>query len=285
MSEDYSYKYRDYDLEKDYKEEEDEREEEDEKFDLNNLLSFLSSKNLKVSHLFTCDNKVIFLLVETTYSYLLVYIPSKFSVVLNSKSISSYIPTTNIKQDDDNDYKFNKKSLSIKTSFEKSLKMFLSNPIKMAFIYRDVLIFMNRHNEIEHLTFETFVPFENIYWIVDLENFYSKVNNIDLELNNITNNVMLSLYSNFESRKKDAIHLLNKKLQLLNGTTKTIIPYKDIELRTKSIVNRIDRENNLKKKEDYLNQYRVQMNQIHNNYIQQLIKWNSYFTSLIDDDE
>ena len=169
-------------------------------------------------------------------------------------------------------------------SFEKSLKMFLSNPIKMAFIHRDVMVFMNRHNEIENVVFETFVPFENVYWIVDLENFYSKVNNIDMEIKNITNNVMLSLYSNFESNKKDAITVLARKLEQLKASDKTILPYKEMENRTNTILNKISRESNSRKREEYLNQFRPQMNQIQNDYIQQLIKWNSYFTTLIDDE-
>jgi hypothetical protein len=208
-----------------------------------------------------------------------------FDYLKNSKSLSTYIPVTSIKQDEDEDYKFTKKALSIKNSFERSLKMFLSNPIKMAFIHRDVLIFMNRRNEIEHLTFETFVPFENIYWIVDLENFYSKVNNIDLELKNVSNNVMLSLYSNFESNKKEAIQLLTNKLNMLNNTSKTIMPYKEIENRTNVILNKISRENNIRKREEYLNNFRPHMNQIQNNYIQELIKWNHYFSTLIEDEE
>ena len=45
---------------------------------------------------------------------ILIYIPSKFSIVLNSKSINQYIPFTNIKSDEDEDYKFSKKSFKCK---------------------------------------------------------------------------------------------------------------------------------------------------------------------------
>jgi PIN domain nuclease of toxin-antitoxin system len=277
MDFDDDYHYKNEKEQDDYK-----QEDEEEKFDLTNLLNFLSTKGFNCNHIFACENRVVFLLIETKLTYLLIYIPSKYAIMINHKSMTKYIPTTNIKVDDDE--KLDSKNDQMKRNLEKNLKMFLSNPIKMSYICKDIIIFMNRHNEVEHLSFETYVPFENIYWVIDLENFNQKINQMENELKNLSNNVMLSLYSNFEMTRKEAINRLSLRLQRLASTDKTIVSYKDLQTRTDMIREKIDREKNPSKRQLLADNFKTQMNDIQNKYIQELIRWNSYISSVLNEE-
>lgn len=265
----------------------DKRDEEleEEKFDLSNLLKFLTTHKYKCKHLFVDDSRVVFLLIETLYNYLLIYIPSKFSIVINNKTLSQYIPITHIKTDEEEDTKLNRKSNMIKENMKNSIKMFISNPIKMSYINKDNIVYINRHNEIEYYMLETYTPYDNMYWIIDLENFYIKFSNIDLELKNINNNILLSLYSNFNSNKRDAINILNKQLKQLNEIDKSIVSYSDLENRMNNIMNKINRERNISKREEQMSMYKPQMNNIYNSYMLELMKWNNYFSLLFKENE
>jgi hypothetical protein len=128
---------------------------------------------------------------------------------------------------------------------------------------------------------ETYTPYDNMYWIIDLENFYIKCSNIDLELKNINNNILLSLYSNFNSNKKDAIHILNKQLKQLTEIDKSIVNYSELENRMNNIINKINREKNINKREDQMSIYKPQMNSIYNSYMLELMRWNNYFSLTI----
>jgi hypothetical protein len=257
------------------------REENEEKFDLSNLLKFLTTNKFKCKHLFVDDSRVVFILIETIYNYLLIYIPSKFSIIINNKTLNQYIPITNIKvENEDEEIKLNKKSNIMKENLKNSMKMFMSNPVKMSYINKDNIVYINRHNEIEYYTLETYTPYDNMYWIIDLENFYTKFSNIDLELKNINNNILLSLYSNFDSNKKDAINILNKQIKELNEIDKKLVCYSELEKRMNNITNKINREKNISKREEQINIYKPNMNNIYNNYMLELMKWNNYFSLL-----
>ena len=278
------YKNNDNDIDNDNDKIEEERTEE-EKFDLSNLLKFLTTNKYKCKHLFVDDSRVVFLLIETLYNYLLIYIPSKFSIVINNKTLSQYIPITHIKADEEEETKLNRKSNMIKENMKNSVKMFISNPIKMSYINKDNIVYINRHNEIEYYMLETYTPYDNMYWIIDLENFYIKCSNIDLELKNINNNILLSLYSNFNSNKKDAIHILNKQLKQLTEIDKSIVNYSELENRMNNIINKINKEKNINKRDDQMSIYKPQMNSIYNSYMLELMRWNNYFSLLFKENE
>ena len=146
---DNQYKNRDNYIDKEDDEiiEQNNREENEEKFDLSNLLKFLTTNKFKCKHLFVDDSRVVFILIETIYNYLLIYIPSKFSIIINNKTLNQYIPITNIKVEDENEeIKLNKKSNIMKENLKNSMKMFTSNPVKMSYINKDNIVYINRHN-------------------------------------------------------------------------------------------------------------------------------------------
>ena len=154
---DNQYKNRDNYIDKEDDEiiEQNNREENEEKFDLSNLLKFLTTNKFKCKHLFVDDSRVVFILIETIYNYLLIYIPSKFSIIINNKTLNQYIPITNIKVEDENEeIKLNKKSNIMKENLKNSMKMFTSNPVKMSYINKDNIVYINRHNEIEYYRIE-----------------------------------------------------------------------------------------------------------------------------------
>jgi hypothetical protein len=260
-------------------------ESNEERFDLVNLLNMLNSKNIKCCHLFACEKRILFLLVETPYSYLLIYVPSKFPVYYNSKTLPDFIPITDIKideDDEDDSYIYdNKKLYTIKKGLESKLPYFSNSTIKLSYISKRCILLIDRHNGgVEKFMFNTDVTYDSSYWVIDLENFYVKINNIDNEIKSVSANILNNFYISFENNKSESVQFLTTKLNDLQSVGKAILPYNTYNDRIMKIRNKIQTEKNSNNKLNQQTEFREKNNKIENEYICELLKWENFFNQI-----
>jgi hypothetical protein len=257
---------------------------EEDKLDLANLLNMLQSKNIKCVHLFSCEKRILFLLVETQFSYLLIYIPSKFPVYYNNKTLPNFIPMTDIKidedEEDDNYVYDNKKLYSLKKGLESKVQYFTNSNIKLSYISKKCILLINRHNEVEKFMFNTDVTYDSSYWVIDLENLYMKINNIDNEIKDISCNIINNFYNSFETNKSDTIKFLTDKLNEINIANKNILPFDNYSKRINQIRNKIQQEKTSINKTSQQDEFREKNNRIENDYICDLLKWENFFNQI-----
>lgn len=258
--------------------------ENEEKLDLVNLLNILQSKNIKCIHLFSCEKRILFLLVETQFSYLLIYVPSKFPVYYNSKTLPEFIPITDIKIDEDEEddsYIYdNKKLYSLKKGLESKIPYFSNTSIKLSYISKKCILLINRHNEVEKFMFNTDVTYDSSYWVIDLESLYVKLNNIDSEIKNISMNILNNFYNSFENNKNETIQFLTDKLAQLNVLSKNMLPFDKYSQRINHIRNKIQSEKTSQNKSNQQYEFREKNNRIENEYICELLSWENFFNQL-----
>lgn len=259
-------------------------EPEEEKLDLANLLKLLSPKGIKCIHLFACEKRILFLLTETNYSYLLIYVPSKFPVYYNSKTITDFIPITDIKIDEDEadeEYIYNNDVLyNVKKGLEIKLPYFANTSIKLSYISKRMILLINRYNEVEKFVFATDVAYNSSYWVIDLENLYIKLNNIDNEINSISNNIINNFYVSFENNKHDVTKYLESKLQEITSANKSIVPYDKYSTRINNIKTKIQSEKNSTIKSQQQAEFRDKNNKIQTEYICELLRWENFFNKI-----
>lgn len=259
-------------------------EPEEEKLDLTNLLNILSSKGLKCIHIFACEKRILFLLTETKYSFLLIYIPSKYPIYYNNKTQTEFIPMTDVKIDEDegdDDYIYNDDVLyNIKKGMESKLPYFSNTNIKLSYISKRVILLINRHNEVEKFMFKTDVIYNSSYWVIDLENLYIKLNNIDNEIKSISSNILNNFYNSFESNRLDTIKFFNNKLKDITEANKSLLPFDIYKSRIDNIKYKIEQEKNSNNKNQMMSNFKDKNNKIENDYICELLKWGNFFDKI-----
>jgi hypothetical protein len=259
-------------------------EEEEQKFDLSNLITMLLNKNLKCIHLFACEKRILFLLVESQYNYFVIYIPSKFPIYYNNKTMKDFIPITNIKieedPDDENIVYDDPTLYNLKKGFDNKLPYFSNSAIKLCYLSRKLILFINRHNEVEKFVFETNVNYNSSFWIIDLENFYVKINNIEKEIATVANSILDNFYNEYVNNKNEALQFLQSKLSDIKSSEKSLLPYNNYTKRVATVKSQIAYEKNSETRLNLQDDYRKRTNKIENDYINTLLKWDNFFDKL-----
>jgi len=225
------------------------------------------------------------MLVESKFSTFFIYIPSKFPLYINNKTMNSFIKSTNIRIENEEDnfksYK-NDNYYILKEAFERNLQYFTSSTIKISYIYKNLILLINRHNEVEKFDLETIIPYDNIFWVIDLENFYVKVDTIDAEIKNITSNINLNLYEKFLLNRNEVVKYLQEKLGEINNFSKNLLPYNNFIDRKNKMLDKITTEKNKSVKDNYERLYKEKISKMEDLYMLELYRWDNFFTIIND---
>jgi len=187
-------KYEEKDNEKDYDEKNyDSSEDEDEEFPIINLIKYFNTNNIAISGILSYESRVIFIFLHYLNSGLdlLLYIPSKYYIKVDS-SVKNYLHISLKVEDEESPH--NSIFINSKVTFNRKLYEDMFNrykPLleesyyKMCHIDKELLVYINRYNDIESYSFNSPFNKEGFYYMIDLENFYKVSTNIEKELMNI----------------------------------------------------------------------------------------------------
>jgi len=251
----------------------------EEEYDVKNFLNFCKNKNFNCTHLFVYENRVLFIMLELNTVNLLVYVQSKFPIFVK-EGFSEFIPITYVK-DEDEDTK-SEQFYKIKKSFETNKQHFQSNCIKVAYMQQNAICIVNRHNDVETFSLETNVKYNQIFWLIDMENFYVRIDTLDKDLKNVSFSFLNTLHTKFESKKMNTLNYLKakiKELESLNVNNFSVYE-KRLEQINKNIVSIKDES----RKKDAIQEYKDVSNMIENYYLIELLKWDLFFNSISEID-
>lgn len=245
----------------------------DEEYDVNNFLSFCKTKNIICSHLFVYEKRVLFMILEIDSNNLLVYVQSKFPIYIKE---GITIPITYIKNEDE--YTKTELFYKIKKSFDINKQHFKSSCIKIAFIQNNSICILNRHNEIETFSFETNVIYNNILWLIDMENFYIKIESLPSELKNISSQLTYTLKTNIESKRINVLNYLKQKIKELESlnTNNFAVFEKRLDVINKSL----DKIKNNPAKTNIIKECRDLNKSLENDFIIELFKLDLFINNV-----
>jgi|LauGreDrversion4_2_1035121.scaffolds.fasta_scaffold138379_4 hypothetical protein len=183
-------------------------EDEISEYPITNLIKYFNNNNIGINGIFSYEGRVIVILIHflNTGSDLLIYIPSKYYIKIDS-SVKNYLHISLKREEEpavDRSLFVNTRYLNVRktieTSFDRIKPLLQDSVYKFAYANKELLVYIDRYNEgIEVFSFNTPFNRTGFYFIVDLENFYNLGKNIEKEIQNaemLLNSKMYKVYDN-----------------------------------------------------------------------------------------
>jgi hypothetical protein len=251
----------------------------EEEYDVKNFLNFCKTKNFNSTHLFVYENRVLFIMLGLETGNLLVYVQSKFPIYVK-EGLSDFIPITYVKEEDD-DTKTDM-FYKIKRSFDTNKQHFQSNCIKVAYVNQNAICMINRHNDIETFALETNVKYNQIFWVIDMENFYIRIDTLTKDLKNVSLSFLNTLQTKFEAKKNSTLNYLKSKVRELEMLS--VSNFSSYEKRLDTINKNISSIKDENRRREAYNDYRDLTSSIENFLFVELLKWDLFFNSISEID-
>lgn len=251
----------------------------EEEYDVKNFLNFCKTKNLNCTHLFVYENRVLFIMLELETGSLLVYVQSKFPIYVK-EGFTDFIPITYVKEEDED----TKSDIfyKVKRSFDTNKQHFQSNCIKVAYMQQNAICMINRHNDIETFALETNVKYNQIFWLIDMENFYIRIDTLSKDLKNVSLSFLNTLQTKFEAKKSNTLNYLKSKVRELESLS--VSQFSTYEKRLEAINKNISSIKDENRKKEIQSDYRELTSSIENFLFVELLKWDLFFNSISEID-